>query len=133
MVVFGILLGELLQYLDMMELNEDTFYIFAVKHYDNPSCMGTEELNEDLKRFVYLRRLLTRYKTTDELNENLILNHLIVLYNVFDQAATDMLVFKLRDLLPYLKPFLLFLKRIEESELQLVVMDDVIVEKLRKI
>lgn len=132
-MVFGILLGELLQYLDMMELNEDTFYIFAVKHYDNPSCMGTEELNEDLKRFVYLRRLLTRYKTTDELNENLIMNHLIVLYNVFDQAATDMLVFKLRDLLPYLKPFLLFLKRIEESELQLVVMDEVIVEKLRKI
>lgn len=132
-MVFGILLEELRQYLDMMELNEDTFYIFAVKHYDNPSCMGTEELNEDLKRFVYLRRLLTRYKTTDELNENLILNHLIVLYNVFDQAATDMLVFKLRDLLPYLKPFLLFLRRIEESELQLVVMDDVIVEKLRKI
>lgn len=117
----------------MMVLNEDTFFIFAVKHYDNPSCMGIEELNEDLKRFVYLRRLMTRYKNTGELNDNLILNHLIVLYNVFDQAATDMLVYKLRDLLSYTKPFLIFLNRMEENELPDVIMDQGIIEKLRKI
>lgn len=133
MVVFGILLGELLQYLDMMELNEDTFYIFAVKHYDNPSCMGTEELNEDLKRFVYLRRLLTRYRNTKELNDTLIINHLIVLYNVFDQAATDMLVYKLRDLLSLIKPFLIFLNRMKENELPEIMMDQGIVDRLREI
>ncbi len=117
----------------MMELNEDTFLFFAIKHYESPGCSGMADLQEDLKRFVYLRRLLTRYQNTGVLNERLIINHLIVLYNVFDQAATDMLVYKLRDLLSFIKPFLIFLNRMTEDELPSVLMDQNIVKKLRGI
>jgi hypothetical protein len=76
---------------------------------------------------------LTRYQNTGVLNERLIINHLIVLYNVFDQAATDMLVYKLRDLLSFIKPFLIFLNRMTEDELPSVLMDQNIVKKLRGI
>lgn len=117
----------------MMELNEDTFLFFAIKHYENPGCSGMDDLQEDLKRFVYLRRLLSRYQNTGVLNERLIINHLIVLYNVFDQAATDMLVFKLRDLLSYIKPFLIFLNRMSDDELPSIMMDQNIINKLRGI
>jgi hypothetical protein len=117
----------------MFELNDETFLMFAIKQYDNPGCTGMADLQEDLKRFVYLRRLLTRYQNTGVLNERLIVNHLIVLYNVFDQAATDMLVYKLRDLLSYIKPFLIFLNRMTDDELPDVLMDHTIITKLRGI
>jgi len=117
----------------MFELNDETFLMFAIKQYDNPGCTGMADLQEDLKRFVYLRRLLTRYQNTGVLNERLIVNHLIVLYNVFDQAATDMLVYKLRDLLSYIKPFLIFLNRMADDELPDVLMDHTIITKLRGI
>lgn len=115
------------------ELNEETFLMFAIKHYDNPGCTGISDLQEDLKRFVYLRRLLTRYENTNVLNERLIVNHLLVLYNVFNQAATDMIVYKLSDLMPLIKPFLVFLNRMKDTELPDVFMDRTIVNKLRGI
>ena len=115
------------------ELNEETFLMFAIKHYDNPGCTGISDLQEDLKRFVYLRRLLTRYENTNVLNERLIVNHLLVLYNVFNQAATDMIVYKLSDLMPLIKPFLVLLNRMKDTELPDVFMDRTIVNKLRGI
>ena len=115
------------------ELNEETFLMFAIKHYDNPGCTGISDLQEDLKRFVYLRRLLTRYESTNVLNERLIVNHLLVLYNVFNQAATDMIVYKLSDLMPLIKPFLVLLNRMKDNELPDVFMDRTIVNKLRGI
>lgn len=115
------------------ELNEETFLMFAIKHYDNPGCTGISDLQEDLKRFVYLRRLLTRYENTNVLNERLIVNHLLVLYNVFNQAATDMIVYKLSDLMPMIKPFLVLLNRMKDTELPDVFMDRTIVNKLRGI
>ena len=96
----------------MVELNEDTFLVYAIKNYYNPGSMGISDLEEDLNRFKYIKRLLNRYQTTGEVCERLILNHLIVLYNVFGNAATDMLFYKLdRQYWSDLKTYLVFLHR----------------------
>lgn len=93
-------------------LNEDNFVLFAMKHYENPNCTDVLEFYDDLKRIRYIKRLLTKYKESGELKERLILNHLILLYNIFDsRAMTRMLIFRLEDQLDCLKPFLLLLGR----------------------
>jgi hypothetical protein len=92
-----------------MNLTESTFLLYAMKHYDNPQCTEMTEFEEDLKRFQYLRKLFGRYRHEDELKERLILNHLIVLYNVFGPAATNMLFMKLKEFHEYLKPFVVYL------------------------
>lgn len=100
----------------MDELNNDNFLIFAIKNYDNPSCSGMSELEDDLKRFKYLKRLFNRYEKTGDPNERLIINHLILLYNVFGTATTQMLFFKLEEnYWSNLKTFLVFLDRIPEE------------------
>lgn len=91
-------------------LNETNFLLYAAKHYDNPSCFDTMEFYEDLNRFKYLKRLFSRYDDTKELKERLILNHIIIIYNLFGtEAATRMLFFKLKEYHHYLVPFLVFL------------------------
>jgi len=100
----------------MDELNNDTFLIFAIKNYDNPSCSGMLELEDDLKRFKYLKRLFNRFEKTGDPNERLIINHLILLYNVFGNATTKMLFFKLEEKYwSNLKTFSVFLDRIPEE------------------
>lgn len=101
----------------MNELNDDNFLIFAIRHYQNPSCTGMAELEDDLKRFKYLKRLFNRYEKTGEPNERLIINHLILLYNVFGKATTDMLFHKLEEKYwTNLKTFLVFLNRMPLEE-----------------
>ncbi len=95
-------------------LDDSNFVLYAAKHYDNPQCYDVEEFHDDLKRFKYLKRLLGKYEDTGELRENLILNHIIVLYNVFGDAATRMLFFKLVGYYSYLKPFLILLDRMPD-------------------
>lgn len=127
------------------QLDETNFLLFAAKYYDNPSCFDTLEFYEDLNRFKYIKRLFSRYEETGELKERLILNHIIVLYNLFGvEPATKMLFFKLRGFHHYLKPFLIFLnycpdrvvgvgidnKTIVTSD---IVMDPLIIEALRNI
>ena len=99
------------------ELNDDNFMIFAIKHYRNPSCTGMDELEDDLKRFKYLKRLFNRYEKTGEPNERLIINHLVLLYNVFGKWTTEMLFYKLEE--KYwinLKTFLVYLNRMPLEE-----------------
>jgi len=91
------------------KLDESNFILFAAKYYDNPQCFDTLEFQDDLKRFKYLKRLFTRYQETGELKERLIINHLIVLYNVFGPEATRMLFLKLDGFHHYLKPFIALL------------------------
>ena len=93
------------------DLTEDTFTLFAIKHYDNPACRGIEEFNDDLKRFRYLKRLFNKYSESSELKERLILNHLVVIYNLFGvEAATKMLFLKIeKQFWSQLKTFLVFL------------------------
>lgn len=97
-----------------MILTDNNFLVYAAKHYDNPQCLSTEEFEYDLKRFQYLKRLFNRYENTKELKERLILNHIIVLYNCFGLAATNMLFLKLKDHQHFLKPFILKLNYMPE-------------------
>lgn len=91
------------------KLDDTNFILFAARHYDNSQCHDTEEFYDDLKRFKYIKRLLVKYHESGELRERLILNHLIVLYNVFGEHATRMLFAKLDPYYHYLKPFLVLL------------------------
>lgn len=92
-----------------MILRESTFLVYAAKHYDNPHFSDQTEFEEDLKRFQYLRKLFGRYRQDGDLKERLILNHLIIIYNVFGLEATDMLFMKLEDYQEILKPFVEYL------------------------
>jgi hypothetical protein len=83
--------------------------LFASKHYDNPQCSDISEFQEDLKRFQYLRKLFGRYRQDGDLKERLILNHLIIIYNVFGPEATNMLFMKLHEFHDCLKPFVEYL------------------------
>ena len=97
------------------ELNENNYLLFAIKFYDNPQALTREDFEDDLKRIKYVKRLLKRYKNTGVLKTHLILNHLTVLFNVFDDAAVPLLFYNLeKDLWPSIKSFLLFLHRIPE-------------------
>lgn len=90
-----------------MKISEKNFMLYAAHFYDNPSCESTEEFYDDLNRFKYIKRLFTKYENGSELKERLIMNHIIVLYNLFGPAATRMLLFKLQGQWQYLKPFLI--------------------------
>ena len=97
------------------ELNEDNFLLFAIKNYENPQAVTKEDFDKDLNHFKYIKRLLKRYKKSGELKTHLILNHFIILYNVFGEATTPMLFFKIeRELWSPLKSFIIFLGRLPE-------------------
>lgn len=93
------------------DLNDDNFLMFAMKSYDSPNCIMSE-FEEDLKRIKYIKRLIKRYKTTGELKERLILNHLIILSNVFGTKNSVRMLFYKIDEEDYdiLKTFLIFLE-----------------------
>mgnify|MGYP006919646095 CR=1 FL=1 len=123
-------------------LTDSTFLLYAAKAYDKPMCKDEKEFFEDLSRIRNLQRLFSRYAKTGEIKERLVLNHLIVLYNVFEaKACTKLLVFKLRDYLPFLKPFLILLsfwpERIDGIEGPVISsdipMDQKLVDALRRI
>jgi hypothetical protein len=97
------------------ELNDDNYLLFAIKFYDNPQAVTKDDFEDDLKRIKYVKRLLKRYKNTGVLKTHLILNHLTVLFNVFDDAAVPLLFYNLeRELWSYIKSFLVFLNRLPE-------------------
>jgi hypothetical protein len=97
------------------ELNEDNYLLFAIKFYDNPQALTMEDFESDLKRIRYVKRLLKRYKNTGDLKTHLILNHLTVLFNVFNDAAVPLLFYNLdMELWSAIKSFLLFLNRFPE-------------------
>lgn len=91
-------------------LHDENFLIFAMKAYDKPNAI-LSEFEEDLSRIKYVKRLIKRYKISGELKERLILNHLIILGNVFGvEASVKMLFFKLdNEDYTILKTFLLYL------------------------
>jgi len=100
------------------ELTEDNLVIFAAKHYYTPLGVDQEEFEEDLNRFKYVKRLVNRYLEGGDLPTRLILNHLIVIFNVFGiQGGLAILELKMQDKhLPVLKPFLIFLKAIRPDD-----------------
>jgi hypothetical protein len=113
------------------ELNEDNFLLFAIKNYENPQSVTYDDFEEDLKIFKYLKRLFKRYLKGGSLRTHLIINHLIILYNVWGEAATPLLLYKLeREYWSCLKTFLLFLNRWPENLLDDVNVDDDVKDQL---
>lgn len=97
-------------------LDDTTFLLYASKNYNNVGCYDIQEFKEDLSRIVYVRRLLQRYRKGGELKERLILNHIIVLCNVFTvPAAVRMLFYKMEDFSSELKTFLVYLDMMPEE------------------
>ena len=117
------------------ELTEKNLFLYAAKHYKNPNFSDIDDFYEDLKRFKYIKRLLNRYIESDELSERLILNHLIVVFNMFGiEAALEILNLKLEDKhWPVVKHFLVFLKYITNDQYTGITMDPTVVDVLRKI
>jgi hypothetical protein len=119
------------------DLNDNNYLLFAIKNYENPQAITKEDFEDDLKRIKYVKRLLKRYKNTGELRTHLILNHLIVLFNVFGDAAVPLLFFKLdEELWSSTKSFLMFLNRIPEhprSDLNIIQEDVYCLEQLQLI
>ena len=119
------------------ELNEGNYQLFAIKFYDNPQAVTKDDFEDDLKRIKYIKRLLKRYKNNGELKVHLILNHLTVLFNVFNDAAVPLLFYNLEeDLWPCIKSFLIFLKRVPEypqSDVNSILADPICLSQLRSL
>jgi len=127
------------------KIDETNFLLYAAKHYNNHQCYDTVEFYDDLKRFKYIKRLFNIYIETGELRERLILNHIIILYNIFGiEATTRMLFFKLFDYQVQLKPFLELLNTLPEKIINIgltgitikssdIASDPIIEERLRRI
>lgn len=97
------------------ELNEDNFLLFAIKNYENPQALTKEDFDKDLNHFKYIKRLLKRYNNSGELRVHLLLNHFIILYNIFGDAATPMLFYKIeKELWSVMKTFIVFLNRLPQ-------------------
>ena len=109
--------------------------MFAIRNYDNPHCEGEKEFEDDLKRFKYIKRLLRKYYDTGVLKERLILNHIIVLNNVFGpDACATLLLYKIQpEYWSALKSFLLFLNIIREEELDHIKTDDNVQKILKEL
>jgi hypothetical protein len=97
------------------ELNEDNFLLFAIKNYENPQAVTKDDFHKDLNHFKYIKRLLKRYKKTGDVKTHLLINHFIVLYNIFGEATTPMLFFKIdKELWSQVKTFIVFLNRLPQ-------------------
>jgi len=126
------------------DLNEKNFLLYAMKEYNNPQCTEVEEFNDDLKKIKYIKRLLNQYVSEGVLKERLLLNHIIIFYNVFPPAAaTRILFFKIEEKFwPILKPFLFYLKLMPEDKIESIMgreiktneilMDQGVIDSLRK-
>lgn len=119
------------------ELNDDTFLLFAIKHYENPQAVTKEDFNKDLNHFKYIKRLLKRYKNNGDLKTHLIMNHFIILYNIFGDATTPMLFFKVeKDLWSAIKTFVVFFNRLPltpKCYIHDIPIDEVCMEELGRI
>ena len=116
------------------ELNEDNFHLFAIKNYDNPQCVTKDDFYEDLKRFKYIKRLFKRYLKTGVLKTHLLLNHIIVVYNIFGDAGTPLLFYKIEsEYWSPLKSFMVYLNRITDDEIPTIDMDQDCLEELKRI
>lgn len=127
------------------KLDDSNFLLYCAKYYDNPQCHDTEEFYEDLRRIKYIKKLITRYIITGDLKERLILNHIIILNNVFGPNHVCRILFlKMEKQMKYVKPFLLLLNILpdkihnvgKEGKVILtdeIEMDQKIIEALRKI
>ena len=126
------------------DLNEKNFLLYAMKEYNNPQCVDVDEFNDDLKKIKYIKRLLNQYISEGVLKERLLLNHIIVFFNVFStKAATRILFYKMEEeFWPMLKTFLFYLNYMPEDKIESIngreiivtdiLMDQGIIDSLRQ-
>ena len=119
------------------EINDDNFLLFAIKNYENPQSVTREDFEKDLNHFKYIKRLLKRYKKTGELKTHLLINHFITLYNIFGEATTPMLFYKIdSNLWPQIKTFVIFLNRLADypkTSIHEIEIDECCMNQLQKI
>ena len=119
------------------ELNDENFKLFAIKNYENPQAVTEADFDKDLNHFKYIKRLLKRYKRDGELKTHLLLNHFIILYNIFGEACTPMLFYKIEeDLWPVMKSFIIFLNKLPDypqSQIHYIQVDMDCMKELYKI
>ena len=121
------------------KLCTNNFVMYAMKMYSNPLCTGIDEFKEDILRVKYIKRLLLKYKKNNDLKERLILNHIIILQNVFGaEGCTRILFYKIpKELHPHLKAFLEYLQylpyEIPEVDLNSINSDHRIIKLLQRI
>ena len=117
------------------DLDNKNFELYAAKYYDNPCCLLVEDFHEDLARFKYIIRLLRRYRETGLIQERLVLNHIISIYNVFDiKAATRMMFYRIDDeLWSALKTFLIYLNYLPTTQYKNITIDINIANKLKNL
>lgn len=97
------------------ELNENNFFLFAIKNYNNPQAVTRDDFEKDLNHFRYIKRLIKRYKGGGELKVHLLINHFIILYNIFGDAATPMLFYKIDEQYwSVVKTFVIFFNRLSD-------------------
>ena len=120
---------------DFKILTPETIDIFAKRHYDNPSDVNNEEFEDDMKRFKYLKRLFRKYNTSKEFKARLIVNHIIILANVFGiDAASTLLFFKIdKEHWSMLKTILIFLNYMPENDMKNIATDLKVLKELREI
>ncbi len=125
--------------MDETQICDEDFLVFALQHYENPQCISLEEFYEDLDRIKYLKRLMNRIDGDNEQRNRLVLNHIIILTNVFGaRNANRILFFRMEQKYhKYLKTYLHFLNmlvaEIPEANLAVVEIDNKLFEELRKI
>ena len=125
--------------MDFSSLNESNFVMYAMKNYENPTCTGIDEFYEDLNRVKYIKRLFRKYEKNGVLRERLILNHLIILGNVFGPLTCSRIMFYKTEseMHSYLKTFLVYLnylpKEIEDVDLDKIPLEQGMIEKLRSL
>ena len=117
------------------KLTKDNVMLYAIKYYHNPSCEGINEFYNDMKRFKYIKRLFRKYKDSGVLKERLLLNHIIVLNNLFGaEAASTLLFFKIEpEYWPALKAILKFLSIMPEKDLSYIEIDSLVEQRLAEI
>ena len=103
--------------MNFTELTEDNYVLFAIKYYDNPSAVTKEDFLDDLRRFKYIKRLINKYLKNGEVKLHLLLNHIIIVYNVFNEASTPLLFYKMdKEYWSIIKSIMIFLERYPEVE-----------------
>lgn len=101
--------------MNFSELNKDNFILFAIKNYENPRSSTQEDFEEDLSRFKYVKRWLRKYHESGTVNSHLLLNHILIIFNCWQDAALPMFFFKMEpEYWPYLKSFFVYLDRLPE-------------------
>ena len=117
------------------KITPENVVMFAIRHYNNPHCEGEKEFDDDMKRFKYIKRLLRKYYDTGILKERLLLNHIIVLNNVFGpDACATLLLYKIQpEFWSALKTFLLFLNILKDDELDHINIDENVENVLKEL